>query len=277
MKKRLVFLLVGIMALNSMSFIYAKRIKGNGTVVTKEIAVSNFENVVIGSGIDCSKRFFDKQSYKNPVFNYTQTSASSSLSITIDENLIPYLDINSDGRELSIKTEKGVTINPSRLEINGSSKGLKKLIVSGCIDFTTMNSFSSDEFELNTSGACDVKMSYPTKIKEFVIRISGAGDLFLEDLTCEKIESNVSGAGDITLKGKSDEAKFRVSGAGDIKAFDFIVKNILCTVSGIGDVKVTATETLEASVSGTGDIHYRGNAKANTRVSGLGDIRKVND
>lgn len=254
---------------------WAEKVKGNGEVVTREVQVDAFRSVVLGSGIECSSRFFSQSSYKNPVFNYTQTSGNASLQITMDENLFEYLDVSSSGGELTIRTKRGNSINPSRMEIKGSSPSLEKVQVSGCIDFTLASDFTSDLLDISISGASDVKLSRQASIGEFKIRISGAGDLVADNLTTQMLETTVSGAGDITLSGQSDKAKISVSGAGDVKAFDFVIKEAECRVSGSGDVKVNATVALDARVSGVGDIQYKGNAKASTHVSGFGDIKKV--
>ncbi|MDR1161323.1 MAG: DUF2807 domain-containing protein [Tannerellaceae bacterium] len=276
MKKKAFLFITGLLLwAGSFTFLHAERIKGNGNVITKEIQVSDFKSITVGPGVECSNRFFSKNTYQSPVLNFTQTTGALALSITMDENLFSSLEIKSDGNELSIRTPRGIVINPSKLEINASAKELKKVAVSGCIDFVTANAFRSDRLEIAISGASDVKINHPTQIDQFIIRISGAGDLIAEELACKELETNISGAGDIVLKGKADKARFTVSGAGDIKAYDFMVKDLECKVSGSGDAKITATETLNATVSGTGDIRYKGNARANTRVSGFGDIRKV--
>ncbi len=277
MKMRALFLTVTILlAATVYNTVSAAKVKGNGDIVTKVIQVDAYKSINLGSGIDCSSRFFDKNSYRNPAFNYSQSSGSSSLSITMDENLFEHLDITSSNGELNIRTKRGTSINPSQLLINGKSEDLSKVSVSGCIDFLLVSDFKSDQLEISISGASDVKLNRQATIGNLKIRISGAGDLVADDLACNTIECNVSGAGDITLRGRADKGKFTVSGAGDIKAYDFPVVDLECKVSGSGDVKVNATGTLDASVSGVGDIHYKGNAKANTRVSGFGDIKKAN-
>jgi hypothetical protein len=277
MKKRAFLFITGLLLAGSFTFLHAEKIKGNGNVITKEIPVSDFNNVAIGPGIECNSRFFSRNTYQSPVLNYTQTTGAFALSVTMDENLFSYLEIKSGGDELSVHTPKGVVINPSKLEINASSKELKKVAVSGCIDFVTANTFKSDRLTIGISGASDVKINHPAQIEQFSVNISGAGDLITEKLTCKELECNISGAGDIALKGKADRARFTVSGAGDIKAYDLIVKYLECRVSGSGDANIMATETLDATVSGTGDIRYKGNARANTRVSGFGDIKKMDN
>ncbi|MDR3142798.1 MAG: DUF2807 domain-containing protein [Tannerellaceae bacterium] len=277
MKKRVFLFITGLLLAGSFTFLHAKKIKGNGNVITKEIPASDFNNIAIGPGVECNSRFFSKNTYQSPVLNYTQTTGAFALSVTMDENLFPYLEIKSAGNELSVRTQKDVVISPSKLEVNASSKELKKVAVSGCIDFVMANAFKSDRLTVGISGASDVKINHSAQIEQFSVSISGAGDLIAEELACKELECNISGAGDIVLKGKADRARFAVSGAADVKAYDLIVKYLECKVSGSGDAKIMATETLDATVSGTGDIRYKGNARASTRVSGFGDIKKADD
>lgn len=276
MKMKILFFTVSLLLGTTVfSSAKAENVRGNGNIVTKEFQVTDYSSLRIGPGIECNTRFFDKKTYRNPVVNYEQNSSNVSFSITTDENVIPLLEISSRNNELTIGVKRGNKLNPSRFEVQTNSTKLENVTVSGCIDLIVNDKFVSDRLEVKISGASDVKFNATTNITNLKIQISGAGDFLSDDLTCGFIESSVSGAGDITLKGKADKANFMVSGAGDIKAYDFLVENLDCKVSGAGDIKVTATTTLNATVSGTGDIHYKGNAKATTRVSGFGDIKKV--
>ena len=276
MKRNVLFLVcVLLLGTGVYSSVFAAKVKGNGTLVTKEVPVGDYASIKIGAGIECNNKLFSKSSYKNPAFSYEQGKGNASLSITIDENLFPLLDIKTSGKDLIVGVKRGTSINPSQMTVKGSSGELQEVSVSGCVDFFIEDAFTARQMEINISGASDVKIKGRANIDQLKISISGAGDFSAGNLTCKEIESRVSGAGDIDLAGKADVGKFSVTGAGDIKAFDFEVKHLECRVSGAGDIKVTATETLNASVSGTGDIHYKGNAEANTKISGFGDIKRI--
>lgn len=275
--KRNVLSLVCVLALAAGSFTqaYGAKVKGNGTIVTREVTVGDYAVIKLGPGVECNSRLFSKSSYENPVFYYKQWRGGATLQVTIDENLFPLLEITTLDNELMIGVEKGTTINPSKMILKGSSKDLQGVTVSGCVDFITEDDLASEQLAITISGASDVIMKGKAAVTQFKVHISGAGDFTTENLACGSIESSVSGAGDINLTGKAATGKFTVTGAGDIRAYDFEVKNLECRVSGAGDIKATATETLNASVFGAGDIRYKGNPKANTRVSGAGDIKRI--
>lgn len=249
----------------------AAKVKGNGNVITKEISVSEFESIEVGGNINSEGKGFGKK--EGNKFLYSQKTGKASLSITMDENLFSYLDIQSSNGRLSIKTKNRDQIAPTKLLMHGMSKGLKKVSVSGAMDFIVETPLKLEDLKMSVSGAGDIIIPKQANIKLFNLSISGAGDVKADDLTCQEFESSISGAGDIELKGKADYAKFSVSGAGDVKAYDFIVKRVKASVSGAGDIKVYATEKLDASTSGVGDISYKGSPETNIKKSGLGSVK----
>ena len=252
----------------------AEKVRGNGNVITKEINVGSFETIDAGGNVSFEKNGFNLKQKKEYKFIYSQRSGKESLSVTMDENLFSYLEIRSTDGKLTIRTKDRDKIIPTTLIIKGSSENLKKVSLSGSLDFIAETPIKSDELSISVSGAGDVLMAKQTDVESIKFTISGAGDVIASDLRCKRFEGKVSGAGDIEIKGKSDEAKFSVSGAGDIEAYDFIVKNVTASVSGVGDIEVYASETLNASVSGIGDIAYKGNPEVSSKKSGMGSIKK---
>lgn len=252
----------------------AATIKGNGNVVTKEISISDFESVTIGGNITHNNAVNIVKKKESHAFKYSQKTGRSSLCITMDENLIPHLDIQSANGKLTIRTANRDKLIPTRFRIVASSEKLNKAAVSGSMDLIFETPFKSDKLEVSVSGAGDIIMKKNVELDYIKFSISGAGDVEVENLLCQAIEGKISGAGDISLKGRAETAKFSVSGAGDVDAYDLIAKNVSASVSGAGDIEVYASERLEASVSGIGDISYKGNPEVKSRKSGMGSIKK---
>lgn len=273
MERKWIALWMGLFLFTSVGL--AETVKGNGHLVTKKVAVEDFESIKIGDGIRSESRWFGNNSKKDWAFQYSQKSGESTLEITIDENLFPLLRVKTKDGKLEILTDD-IKLVPTKLLIKGSSSELKNVLINGSLDFVLTSELTSDELMLSIRGAGDLKMEYPVNLKTSEILISGAGDMYATMLTCNKIKVKISGAGDIQLKGTADEGEFGVSGAGDLSAFDFIVKKLKCSVSGAGDMEVNASEYLEASVSGVGDISYKGRAETSTHVSGMGSIHDAN-
>lgn len=258
---------------------YAEKIQGNGNIISKEIQISDYTELRIGVSINYSGNasLFKKENYKSPVFNYTQKTGNSTLQITIDENLLPLLDIRVSNGCLHVRaSQDNLQLNPTKLVINSCSQKLDKAKVSGSIDFVFQNSFNGDNLKMEVSGAADVYMNKPARITNICeIKISGAGDMKASDLICRDIQVSISGAGDLDLKGKAKTGAYKVSGSGDLDAYDFIVEELECRVSGSGDIHAHATEKLYARASGAGDIKYKGDPRNDTRSSGGGEIKRV--
>lgn len=266
--------IIGLMVFGTISC-HAKKVKGNGVIITKEIQVSDYKEIKVGQGIESGGMSFTKKN-NPPRFNYAQQSGSASLEITIDENLLPLLTIKSDGTVLQIEPERGTQISPTRLEMSGRSRELRKLEVSGGMDFFLQSKLTGNYLDVKASGASDVYLEKPVRISNLCkIDLSGASDLNASDLECDKIECNSSGASDIKLTGKANDGQYNCSGSSDIKSYDFVVKRLNCQASGSSDIMTNVTEKLEASASGSSDIKYKGNPKVNKNASGASDIENV--
>lgn len=249
------------------------KVKGNGKIITKEINVSGYQEIVLGNGIQCPNNAGKKGI---PVFNYSQSRGGESLVVTTDENILPLLEIHCSKGQLTISSKgKTTRLEPTRLVIEGKSKRLTSLIVSGCMDFNLQSDLEGESLYIKGSGATDIYLNRPVRMDACEFLISGSGDLYANDLVTNTIQCKVSGSGDASLKGRAEEGSFGVSGSGDLKGYDFPVKYLEASVSGSGDIRVNATHTLEAKASGSGDIRYTGEASVNKRVSGSGDIKRA--
>ena len=232
--------------------IEAKKVKGNGDIITKEISVSG-----------------GNPSY---VFGYTQ-GESASLRITIDENLYPYINVQVKNEELSISTENGTQLSPTRFKIEGTSKKLEKIKMSGCMDFVLRSALSGDDLEIIATRGSDVKMEQPINVSNCIIEATSGSDI-INDLTTRIIRGRASGGSDLKLTGKAENGEYSASGGSDIKAYDLILNQLECSASGGSDIYTHVTDYIKASASGGSDVHYKGSARSDTSTSGGSDIIK---
>ena len=144
------------------------------------------------------------------------------------------------------------------------------------MDFEAQNAFSEDQLEIKISGSSDVKFPHNVKLRLGEFSVSGSGDLVFEDLDCKNLTSKVSGSGDITLKGKADEARYSVSGSGDIKAYDLSVNDLSCSVSGSGDARVYAKDNMNLSVSAVETSAIKAQRACINQSPGSGSIQGAN-
>ena len=129
-------------------------IKGDGNIITKEISISDYDEI----------------SYVGKVnIEYEQSNASPFFKITIDENILPHLDIKIKGKTLIIqpKDEKkyfngnsyGLNLQPTVCEIKTSSRELKEISAVGGGEFIAKSPLKADKLDIScllyTSDAAD--------------------------------------------------------------------------------------------------------------------------
>ncbi len=228
-------------------------IKGNGTIVTKEIGITCYQSIFINENIEHNNNLFSKK--ENFQFFYEQIPGNSTLQISIDENLYPLLEIETDNDKLIIRTKDKTIIKPTKFLVSSTSETLKRVEVNSVVNFYAKKDVKSDTLNLSVSGVGDIKM---------------------DDLTCNQLRCDLSGVGNLILEGTAQTGDFHLSGVGNIKTYNLFVKDLKCHLSGVGNMQVNSIEKLEAHSSGVGNINYKGKASSiNKHSSGIGRIKKV--
>ena len=222
----------------------AETIKGNGKVITKEYQFADFDEI----------------NFVGPAeFTYVQSEAAPSVTVTIDENLLPYLEVKVKGSELHVgpKTEgmlgRSKDLRPTVFKIKGNSKALE---------------------EVNLAGSGSFKADQMVRTKELELNLSGSGTMRIAMLQADELEGNVAGSGNLILKGKVREAKYNVAGSGDVKAEDCESEEVEGNVAGSGNLEVYAVRELTGNIVGSGDIFYKGDPKVKSSCIGSGKVRK---
>lgn len=240
-------------------------LKGNGNIITHEINLTEFTQITLTGNIETDASFEYSQVPQN----------TASLTIEVDENLLSHLNIQVSDGHLTVSTKKNIRLEPTKLIIHGQSATLEEVQISGRFLFSLQTKLKTPKLNIETYGAADARWNPHIETQCCKINVNGAGDLAIEDLQCADLQVEISGAGDVKLKGKVQNGKYEVSGAGDLSAYGCVVENLECEVHGSGDILAHATQTLKAEASGAGDILYKGNPKANVETSFAGTIKKV--
>lgn len=171
-----------------------------------------------------------------------------------NEKAIAYYDISVADGTLSVNHKKGTPMNVPSIKLVITAPNLESIDVSGAgdVDLKDKAEFSGD----------------------LVIKISGAGDVEVEQVKCENFSIHISGAGDITAdKIKCKKADINISGAGDMKA-DLKANDINVDISGAGDANLTVKcQNLNVIAGGTGEIDLKGEcAHLKKQVGGMASI-----
>ena len=191
-------------------------IRGNGHIKTDERTISAFTNIDAGGA-----------------FQIEWQSGAPTLSITTDENLLPYIDNQISGETLHLHTReqiwpthgiKVVISSPTRT--GAKTSGAAKL---------TANQLSGPRFALESTGAAEVKLD--GNIDELLADMTGASELHAGGLQTKTTEIATTGAADAEIA-VSETLKVAITGAGK--------------VSYSGNPK-----TIEKHISGAGSIRHR--------------------
>ncbi|MCC8197815.1 MAG: DUF2807 domain-containing protein [Tannerellaceae bacterium] len=247
-------------------FIHASNtVKGNGKVITQEISISDYEEISMAGSVE---------------FEYEQSNGAPSLFVTVDENILPYLDIKTKGKTLEIGVKKdswrGVNIRPTVYKIRSSSKNLRKLNAAGSGKFYVNGNLQTNRTEFNLAGSGQILLQGQIQADEIKFNIAGSGKANAHHLLAKKFDGSVAGSGRLVVGGTAQEASYRVAGSGNVKAYDYKAEKVSASVSGSGKVEVSVTGHLEAHVSGSGNITYKGEG-ISTDISkyGSGSIKKA--
>lgn len=227
------FLFAGLADMNAQ---WGKKIKGNGNVTTKTVNTGDYDAI---RGIGSMDIHLEKGTEGN-------------ISVTTDDNLHEYLEIEVKDNTLLVKTKKNVNIyTKNGIHVKVPFTDISEVALTGSGDIDTKDTIKADNLE---------------------VVITGSGDIEL-DVEARMVDAKVTGSGDMVLTGKTNDLAVKVTGSGDFRGFDLDAQNTEASVSGSGDIRVVAKRNLKARVHGSGDITYKGNPeRRDTKTSGSGDI-----
>lgn len=246
------------------SWLGGKEVKASKNYVTKQIKVSDFDQIAVSGSLDVS---------------YTQQSGKPKVEIYTSDNIVDLLDIYVKNGKLNLGFKKNVKVSYNKLEIRVTSEDLNAVNVAGSGDFKFTNGLKTDQLKMNVAGSGDITASNiqcsqvftanvagsgdieckQLKAADMDISVAGSGDLKIENALVTSANASVAGSGTVKISGNADKANYSVAGSGDLYANDFKVQNISASVAGSGDIKCHAVEHLKARVSGSGTIGYKGN------------------
>lgn len=278
MKTRLSLFIICLLFLTTHGFAEARNIEGNGKIVTKEISIKDYDAVYALGVCDVE---------------YEQSTASPYLQITVDENILPYLDIHVKGKTLTIEYKDlpegittsrngstfnyGCSLEPTKFIIKSNSTELKGVDMIGGGHFTANSPLKTYKMEASLAGGGSIDFSKPIEVHKGKFDIAGSGNIYLRQATLVNIDCSVAGGGDIQVKGSADRGNLNVAGGGDIHAYNCDLKKAECNVAGGGSIEVYASENLDANIAAGGKIRYKGDPEVSKSTIAGGSIKKYND
>jgi hypothetical protein len=255
-----IFLLAVFTCFSSFMFA-ADDIKGLGNLITKTYDIDAFDEIELSGPVK---------------FNYVQSNDdASTIKVTIDENLISFLKIETEDRKLTVGVMKGVNLLPTEYTIIASSKWLKSVEVTSTGGFYANSVLTGSVLELKATGGGLVELKKEVKVGKLDLLSSGSGNVVVPFLASDELECKLSGSGSITIKGTTPKATYSVTGSGVLNTYECLVADIICKITGSGVAKLHPTEKMKVNIIGSGNVFYKGEANITQRIIGSGTIEAV--
>jgi hypothetical protein len=183
----------------------------------------------------------------------TQGSPQS-VSVTVDDNIMPYLQTVVSGGRLTIRMQPGTAARDFDLTVEIVVSNVNFLSLVGVGSFMATNELEGQTLELD---------------------LSGVGS-FLLTVDVDRLTSVFSGVGSYHLAGAAAHHSYTMSGVGDLLALGLVTDTSSIVLSGQGSGWVHAIDQLNVTITGTGSIHYRGHPDINAVITGTGQLIDTN-
>lgn len=189
-------------------------VSGSGVIKSETRVVSDFTRIQVSGSPDVT----------------VEVGGAASVTLTGDDNLLPYVTTDVSEGELRIG------MKPGRYSFH---RGLKLRVCTPSLEAITVNG-SSDIGIRGLSGA------------RFSAAINGSGDIRASGRV-DSVDVHVSGSGDCDLEGlEARDGTISIHGSGDAKVF--ATARLDVSVSGSGDVRYKGDPKVTKQIHGSGDV-----------------------
>lgn len=213
--------------------------RGSGNITSDTRTASNFHSIDVSGAIDV----------------FVKQDSSTSIKVEADDNLLEYIEVYTENSTLVIRTQRGIRVRASRnIKVYVSNPLYREFEVSGASSIHSETQITSTEtIRIGISGASVGKF----------------------EIDAPKISVDLTGASNLTMRGRTKDLEAGTSGASEIKGFDLLSENADVEASGASSAEVYASVRLAGNASGASQIKYKGNATTSISSSGASGVNKV--
>ncbi len=243
---------------------------------------------------------FSKLSFRVPGKLILKQGPTQSVVLEGDKEFLSKVETSIEGGKLTIGREDKWRWtdwswrDDNKITAYVTMTNIEYLGVGGSGDLIGEGKFSANDLDLKVSGSGSLQIEVGAK-GNLNADVSGSGDVDVKG-TCQNFDSSISGSGkvnaQVSIAGKADvsvsgsgkimasgtanEIKARISGSGKVLAANLEVSKCNVHISGSGDVEINVKDALDANISGSGSVSYKGNpSQLNSHASGSGHVRKM--
>jgi putative autotransporter adhesin-like protein len=239
---RLSLVLLGLLTLAAAPAL-AETLTGSGKLVTESRPVAGFNAL----------------SFSVPGKVELTQGSTESLSITADDNVLPYIETFIDqGTRLNVRFRKPVdghlNVNRVNISITLTARNVEAIALAGSGDI----------------------VSGPLKSERLVFNIGGSGNMDIASVEAGDVSVSIGGSGDLAIgAGRTNTLNVRIGGSGEMKAAKLESRAAKVRIGGSGNASLWARNTLDVTVGGSGTVRYYGDPQVDRRVAGSGDVRRL--
>jgi hypothetical protein len=130
-----------------------------------------------------------------------------------------------------------------------------------------------DELQVNASGKIISENSLATNNLSLAVNGNGSMDI---DIKGDILKAEVSGSGNLALRGYATSMDAMISGSGAINGYTCSIESAKVKLTGSGTAELNVSNAIDATVSGSGTVKHKGNTKTSQKkVYGSGSVERA--
>ncbi len=188
--------------------------------------------------------------------------------IEADVNLLPYVNVYEDGKQLKIEFEKGLNVKSGILEATVMlpyKRGVNIVSAVGAATFMSDYPIVSKDIVITAIGASEVICNVLAE-SSATVKLTGASSFECGSLSAGILNLTLTGASEMNAAGKVAFGQIELSGASELEGISSAQKYSLeigsCygTLSGASEASFKSDGLISCNLSGDSSISYTGNA-----------------
>jgi len=251
--------------------------RGSGEVVTEELGLDPFSEVVLKTAIDvriddaeaiggaftCDDNLID-----NVTFEVDDDGILTIGTALVDRGFRPTVDCEA---VLSSVDLVRVTNDASGAITMGDQPSLKVIRANGSGDISVAGIGELDVL-VNSAGPGNVTVADGSRASSLLVETQAQGDVSVAGIVATKVNVDVESDGDITISGVTDLLDLRIRASGNLDAVDLVATEAEVDMSGRGDATIQVTKLVTGELRGSGDLTVEGEADVRVQTSGSGEV-----
>lgn len=204
------------------------------------------------------------------------TPGATIATVEISDNLVDDLifTIDADGVvRVGIENNGSKGFSNATIRLNLVCSSLQDIDLSGATKMAIEGTVSTPRLGIDMSGASKLTAKEAVVIDGVVdIEMSGATKAYLDNLTADRAEVDMSGASGLVIAGQAAQMKVEASGASKADCSKFVTRNTSCDVSSASHVSVNAVGSLTGEASSASSVVCFGGGRLNVRTSSAATV-----